>query len=182
MSRYGTIFSSRAHGVDEFLRHLVGIEVVEPDPVEVQLAELLEELRQLVLAVEVGAVAGDVLGNDDQLLHPGGGQLRCLVQQLVHGTAAVLATEGGDHAVGAVVVAALGDPQIGIPRGRGQNALTALVGGVDIPQMAGLFALFHHLGDGRGNVAVAAGTQQAVHLRQLMENILFIALGHAAGD
>ena len=149
---------------------------------EVQLAKLLQQLRQLMLTVEVRAVPGDVLRDDDQLLHPGGGQLRCLVQQLVHGTAAVLATEGGDHAVGAVVVAALGDPQIGVPRGRGQNALTALVGGVDIPQMAGLFALFHHLGDGRGNVAVAAGTQQAVHLRQLVENILFIALGHAAGD
>ena len=135
-----------------------------------------------MLAVEVRAVPGDVLRNDDQLLDPGRGQLRRLVQQLVHGTAAVLSPERGDHAVGAVVVAALSDPQIGVPRGGGQNALAALVGSVDIPQMAGFFALFHHLGDGRGNVAVAAGTQQAVHLRQLVENILFIALGHAAGD
>ena len=168
--------------INEFIGSVRGIEVVEPDPVEVQLAKLLQQFRKLMLAVEVRAVPGDVLSDDDQLLHPGGGKLRRLVQQLIHGTAAVLATAGGDHAVGTVIVAALSDPQIGIPRWCGQNALTALVGRVDIPQMAGFFALFHHLGNGRGNIIIAAGTQQAVHLRQLLKNILFITLGHAAGD
>ena len=85
-------------------------------------------------------------------------------------------------AIGAVVIAALGDSQIGIPRRRGQNPLAALVGGMDIPQMAGLCALFHHFRNSADNIAITAGTEQTVHLRQLVENIALIALGHAAGD
>ena len=47
--------------------------------------------------------------------------------------------------------------------------------------MAGALALFHHLGNGQGDVIVAAGAQDAVHLRQLPEHILLVPLGHAAG-
>ena len=65
-----------------------------------------------------------------------------------------------------MVVAALGDAEVGIPGRRGQNALAALVGGVDVADVAGPQALLHDLGDGSRNVVVAAGTQDAVHLRQ----------------
>ena len=149
---------------------------------EIQLAQLTQEPCQLVLAVQVCAVPGDVLRDDDELLHPGGGKLRRLVQQLVHGAAAVLTPQGRNHTIGAVVIAALGDSQIGIPCRRGQNPLAALVGGMDVPQMAGLCALFHHFRNSADNIAIAAGTEQTVHLRQLVENIALIALGHAAGD
>ena len=148
---------------------------------EVQLAKLPEKFRQLVLSIEVRAVAGDILGDDQQLLDAGRAELGRLVQQLRHGAAAVLAPQGRDDAVGAVVVAALSDAQVGVPGGRGQNPLAALVGGVDIAQVAGALSLFHHLGDGLGDIVVAAGAQDAVHLRQLPEHILFIPLGHAAG-
>ncbi len=104
---------------------------------EVQPAQLPQERRQLVLAVQVRSIAGDVLGDDQQLLHAGVGQLPGLFQQGLHGAAAVVAPQGGDHAVGAVVVAALGDPQVGIPGGRGQDARPVLVGGVDVAQVAG---------------------------------------------
>ena len=40
----------------------------------------------------------------------------------------------------------------------------------------------HHLVDGGADIAVAAGAQNAVHLRQLVQNVLLVPLGHAAGD
>ena len=54
----------RRDGVDQLIGDLVRIQVVEPDPVEVQLAQLFQQLRQLVLTVQVRAVAGNVLGDD----------------------------------------------------------------------------------------------------------------------
>ena len=52
---------------------------------------------------------------------------------------------------------------------------------MDIAQVAGALPLFHDFRDGLGDIVVAAGTQDAVHLRQLPEHVLFIPLGHAAG-
>ena len=170
------------NGVDQLLRNLVGVEIVETNPVEIQLGKLPEQSGQLVFPVQVRAVAGDVLGDDQQLLHPGGGQLRRLVQKLPHGAAAVSAPEGGDDAVSAVVVASLGNPEIGVPRGRGEDAGAVLGGGVDIVQMAGTKAQLHDLGNCGGDVAIASGTQDAVDLRQLRQHVGFVALGHAAGD
>ena len=170
-------------GVDQVLGDLVRVQVVEPDPVEVQLAQLPQERRQLVLPAQVRTVPGDVLGDHQQLLHPGVRQLLRLLQQSHHGAAAVLAPEGGDHAVGAVVVASLGDAEVGIPGGRGQDPLPILGGGVDVAQVAGPQARgTHHLVNGITDVAVAAGAQDAVHLRQFVQHVLLVPLGHAAGD
>ena len=149
---------------------------------EVQLAQLPQQLCQLVLAIQVRAIAGDVLSNDQQLLHPGGGQLGGLIQQFVHGTAAVLAPQGGNDAVGTVVVTALGDAQIGIPWRRGQDALAALVGSVNVADVAGPQSLLHNLHNGPGNITVAAGSQDAIHLRQLLQHVVLIPLCHAASD
>ena len=80
-----------------------------------------------------------------------------------------------------MVVAALGNAQVGIPGGRGENTGSALWGGVDVPQMAGPEPLFHHLVNGLYNVIIAAGAQRAIHLRQLSEHIFPVPLGHAAG-
>ena len=81
-----------------------------------------------------------------------------------------------------MVVAALGDPEISIPGRRGQDPGPALVCGVDIAQVAGPQALVHDLVNGRGDLAVTAGAQNAVHLGQLPQHILLVPLGHAAGD
>ncbi|CAN4045389.1 TRAP transporter small permease, partial [Dysosmobacter welbionis] len=79
--------------------------------------------------------------------------------------------------------APLGDAEVGIPGGRGQDASPVLGGGVDAAQVAGPQARGpHHLVDGGADIAVAAGAQNAVHLRQLVQNVLLVPLGHAAGD
>ena len=82
-----------------------------------------------------------------------------------------------------MVVAPLGDAEIGVPGGRGEDPLPVLGGGVDVAHVAGpQTGVPHHLVDGGADVAVAAGAQDAVHLRQLAQNVLLVPLGHAAGD
>ena len=80
-----------------------------------------------------------------------------------------------------MVVAALGDAQIGVPGRRGEDAGAVLGGSVDVAEAGGPVVrhdLLHRLND----VAVAACAQDAVHLRQLREHVLLVPLGHAAGD
>ena len=81
-----------------------------------------------------------------------------------------------------MVVAALGNAEVGIPGRRGQDALTALVGGVDVADVAGPQPLLHDLRNSPGNLIVAAGAQNAVHLRQFLQHVVLVPLGHAAGD
>ena len=166
-------------GVDQLVGELVGIEIVQPDPVEVQLAQLPQQRRQLLLAVQVDAVAGDVLGDDDALLHTCVGQLFCLRQHVLHAAAAVSTPQGGDHAVGAAVVAALRDAQVGIVPRRGQHPVEFVDHAVDVGKAAGR-AAGHHLRKRRHDLAVAAGAHDAVHLRQLVQYLLLVALGETA--
>ena len=57
--------------VDELLVKLVHIQIVKPQPLDaLDLRELPAQLGQTAFPIEIGAVAGDVLGDDDELLHP----------------------------------------------------------------------------------------------------------------
>ena len=165
--------------VDEGVVQIVGVQVVQANPVKGQLAQLGEQLPQHPLVVEVDAVAGDVLGNDDELLHPGIGQGLGLRQQGLHGTAAVAAPQLGNDTEGAPVVAALGDLQVGGVGGGGGDARPVLLRVVDIPEAVGR-APGHQLLQGGDDLGVAAGAHDAVHLGQLLHQLVLIALGQAA--
>ena len=53
---------------------------------------------------------------------------------------------------------------------------------VDIAHVTGAqYLRAHHLVDGKGNVAVAAGTEHRIHLGHLRKYIVLVALRHAAG-
>ena len=169
------------HRVDQFLGDLVRIEVVQADPVDAaDGAEFTQQFRQLVAAVQVDTVAGDVLGDDDQFLHAAAGQLLRLRQDIFHGAAAVFAPQGGDDAVGAVVVAALGDAQIRRVFRREQDAVALVHRRVDAAEKAGRAAR-RDLLQGIHDVHIAAAAQNAVHLGQFREDLLAVALGKAAG-
>ena len=130
---------------------------------------------------EIQAVSADVLGNHDELLDAVSGQGSGLVEHVVQLPAAVAAAEGGDDAVGAVVVTALGDLQVGIIVGAGEHPGRLVQRRVDVAK--GLDGLpgqgLLHGGD---DLAVAARTQNAVHLGHLGEDLVLIPLGEAAGD
>ncbi|MPN52196.1 hypothetical protein SDC9_199852 [bioreactor metagenome] len=136
---------------------------MQPNPVEIQLAQLPQEMSQLMLPRQVRAVPGDILRNDDQFLYAPIRKAPGLFQQMLHGAAAVLAPQGGDHAVGAVIVAALRYAQIRIPWRRGQHPVPLLLRRVDTAEAAGPLP-GHHRIHGGGNLAVASGSQNAVHL------------------
>ena len=53
---------------------------------------------------------------------------------------------------------------------------------MNISQAAGPESAGHDLVNGCHNFTIAAGAQNAVHLRKLSQHISLIALGHAAGD
>ena len=151
---------------------------MQPNPAEVQLTQLPQQRRQLLFAVQVDAVAGDILGDDDALLHHGVSQMLRLRQHVLHAAAAVSAPQGGDHAVGAAVVAALGDAQVGIVPRRSQHPVEFVDHPVDIGKAPGRTA-GHHFRERRDDLTVAAGAHDAVHLRQLVQYLLLVALGQA---
>ena len=168
--------------VNQLLVELVGVEVVEPDPFDpLDLAQLAAEPREAPLAVEVGAVARDVLRDDDQLFHPVRGQIPRLLQNMLDRPRAVAPADIRDRAEGAEVVAALRDAQIGPARPGGHDARQLLHRGVFIPEggvaLAGADAV-----RGLDDLAEAADAEHGVDLRELLEDAVLIALGEAAGD
>ena len=166
-------------GVNELVGEIVGVEIVEPHPVEGKPAQLPQQRRQLLFAVQVDAVAGDILGDDDALLHPGVSQMLRLRQHVLHAAAAVSAPQGGDHAVGAAVAAPLSNAEIGVLPGGGQHTGQLLHGAVDVGKMAALLTV-HHLLQRRDDVTEAAGSHDAVDLRQLLQNVRLIPLAETA--
>ena len=166
--------------VKQLIADRVGIEIVQANPVKIQLAQLTQQLRQLPLLIQIHTVARNVLGDDDTFLHALIRQRLGLRQHFLHRTAAVFAAQGRDHAVGAAIAAALGNAQIRIVHRCGQNAGQFLHRAVDVGKMAAGLAL-HHLIDRLHDPAVIGGAHDAVHLGQLGHDLLTVALAQAAG-
>ncbi len=76
--------------------------------------ELAQQFGQADLAVEIEAVIGGVLGDDDQFADAVGGEFVRLADDFLDRLGDVLAAHAGDGAEGAGAVAALGDFQIGV--------------------------------------------------------------------
>ena len=142
-------------------------------------AQAAEQFGELALAVQVDTVAGDVLRDDDDLLHAAIGKLLCLGEDILHLAGAVFAAKGGNDAVSAVVIAALGNAQKSVVLGGGHHAGQLLHRGVDAVEIRGGLPCCHSV-DGLYDAAVAAGAENAIHLGKLREDLVLIALGKAA--
>ena len=109
------IFCALASVSISFVGEVDRIGVEDANPLDaVDLVQLAEQLGQADVAVEVEAVVGRVLGDEDQLAHAVGGQLARLAEHFLDRLGDVLAAHAGDGAEGAESVAALGDLQIGV--------------------------------------------------------------------
>ena len=147
----------------------------------VDVTQLPEQFRQSGLAVQVAAVPGGILCNYHQFCHVMLCQPVCLFQHILHGDAAVRATDGRDGAVGTVVGTALGDFQIGEKRQGGDNAVTLHFG-------IALLAETHHSLAGENvvenihNVPVVADADDSICLCEQLRRLFFIALGETSGE
>ena len=154
--------------VDQLLRHFIGIEIMYPDPDQpVDFAEPAQQLRKLPLAVEIETVAAGILRDDDQLLDAVGRKLLRFLYQIFHRAAAELAAQLRNDAVRAVVIAALGNFQIGVIFRRCEDPAIFRLVGVNIVEA--LVALAgQHLPDRVRNIVIRARAKHAVDLRQLL--------------
>ena len=114
------------HQRDDLVDVRVGIDVVQPHP-DAELAERaseIEEFRPQLAALplargipDVDAVGRGILGDDQQLLHPGGDQPLGFAQNVGGRARDQVAAQPRDDAEGAAVVAAFGNLQIGVVAG-----------------------------------------------------------------
>ena len=116
------------HQRDDLVDMRIGIDVVQAHP-GAERAELVGEIEEarphLAIApearliLEVDAIGARVLGDDEELLHPGAHQPLGLAQHVAGRARDEIAAQLRDDAEAAAVVAALGDLQIGVvPRRR----------------------------------------------------------------
>ena len=166
----------------KFLYELFGddvwIAVQQPQATDVfQRGQPLDEFDELILPVQFLAVAGGVLRHEDELGKLA--QRRRLLHQLFHGIGAVPAADLGDEAVGAVVAAAVGDLQIAVMQGRGEDAralpLPPRMHGVD--PLARVRAL-----EGRKQGVGIGAADKHVPFREGGEQFADVFFGQAAGD
>ena len=59
------------HHLDQLIRNDLGVQVVQADPVEVHFAQLPQQTGQGSSVLQVQAVPGDVLRNNDQVVTTG---------------------------------------------------------------------------------------------------------------
>ena len=169
-------------------QHGVRVGIHQPDPADaVDLAELLEQRVDLALSRRVEAVGGAVLGDDDQFLHAGGGEVLRFFDQHLDRLAAVLAAHLRDRAERAGVVAALADAQVGEALRRQQEALGVAaralrLASVDRCHPAARAAVDDLAHDGR-HARVVGQAEHRVEFLDVLAQVVAVALGQAAdGD
>ena len=171
------------HSLQKLVVHLVGIEIMQADPGNAgDLLQLPQQVGEPPAAVEIQPVAGDILRHHQKLPHAGLRQTPGLLHQRFHGRGTEGPADHGDDAVGAPVVAALRDAEIGGIPGRQQDSAPRqaafLPRGKIFPPGRGVERAL----DGLHDAVVAAGAQGGVHLRQLPEKVALVSLGQAAGN
>ena len=156
------------------LDHVVGegrrIGVVQPDPLDaVDAAEPAQQFGQHAASVEVDAVIGRVLRDDDQLADPAGGELARLLLERLHRHGYMRAADERDGAVAAHPVAALRDFQVGVVLRGGKQPFG---GQLRLPR--GL--------ESACDAVPGPGSEVGVHLGNLRAQVVGIALRETADD
>ena len=167
--------------VDQLIGDLVGVEVMQANPGEVQLAQLAQQIGEQALVLgQVHAVLGDVLRDNDKLLDACLGECTRFFEQGRHLAAAVASAQLGDDAVGAGVRAALCDFEIsGV--GGGQTAAAAVERRRGHIGHVGRLLTLERRVCRVYDVVVAAGAAENVDFGQFLAHFVRVALHEAAG-
>ena len=110
-----TNISSLAHHIEQIERELVRISIVQTDPLHTRnIRHAAYEFGDVMLAVQVHAVVGELLGDDLEFLHTIGYQLAHLVEDFIHRTGNVLASDDRYGTIRTAAVATFRNLDIGI--------------------------------------------------------------------
>ena len=180
-SRYLAHLGQRRDRVQQLVVHRVRIAVEHPHPVDALDGRHVREQvsEQQRLSLEVAAVAGGVLRDERHLGHALFRQLAALLHDVVIGPGAIPAADQRDGAVGAAVVAAVADLDVGRV-GRGGQHAVALVEAVALADGQRPLALLR-LVDDLEDALVVGHAHEAVRLAQRLAELLAVALRQAAG-
>ena len=127
--------------------------------------------------LDVDAVGARVLGNHEQLAHAGRHEAGGLVQHIAHWPADEIATQRGNNAEAAAVVAAFGNLQVGVVPGGELHALWRHQVGERIVGQGGRGGLVH----GAYDLLVLLRAGDGEHARVHGANRFFVA-AHASRD
>ena len=173
-----------AHQVKQLVGKAERIAVMQADPLEaVDVAKGLHQLHDVGLSVEVVAVIGQVLGNEDQFLHALLGQFLGFVKQVGQRHGNVAATDERNGTEGAAAVATFGDFEVSIVLGGGQHAAAAIfrlhflfqqVGGDEVDVLHAIEGV--HLVDFRLQLLAETLREATCHI-QLLDFSLLAQLG-----
>ena len=180
--------------LDKFISNTVIVNIHEPDPFDaVYSAELLQKFRKAELSVQVAAVLGGVLSDQDQLPDP-------CVRHVLRLTDAVLDTLGPvvpayrrDRAEAARVVASFSDLEIArigtlikipLPVSEVVKHITDHVGAACSHLRSGRFicSLLPVTCKDIRQPVIVVDAEEHVHLRHLLSQLRVIALRQAAGN
>ena len=118
-----------AHHVEQLVRETERIAIMQADPFKaIDVAQSLHQIHDMRLAVNVVAIIGQVLSDEDEFLHALLGQAFCLLYQMLHRHRDMTATDERDSTEGATTVATFRDLQISVMLRSGKHTATAIIG------------------------------------------------------
>ena len=172
------------HGLDKRITDPFGVRIENPNPADaVDLLQVVQQLTDGTGFTPVLAVGCGVLGYQDQLPHPFTGQPAGFGHTVLQRTAAKRTANHGNGAIVAAVVASLGNFQVGIMLGRGDDPRTA-------QRHIGLGAVTFHLTgacctdpshNGRQR-RVGTNAHYRVDLGDFLHDLLLVTFRQAAGN
>ena len=177
----------RGNRIEQFRRDAVRVAVQEAHPIQiVNLRQALQQRGQSIADSQIFAVKSGVLADQRDFAHARGRQILGFTHHGLKSAAAEFSAQLWDHTKRAGMVAAFVDLDVSGVTRSGQNARGGIVVQI-IGQGSGMRAVYRQI---RAQLALArfqnlfhfASADHRVHFRNLLANIVAIALHHAAGD
>ena len=146
------------------------------------LLQFLQQYIQARLAVQIHAIAGNILCDYQDFLCTAGYQLFCLSNQLFHRHTTEATADKRNYTIAATVVATLCNAQIGSIIGSQQVTLagkaTAILGRKICQTGLALQCLLDSVYD----IAITTGTQSCIYFGQFRQELCFVAFSQTAGN
>ena len=171
-----------AHHIEQIERELVRISIVQTDPLHTwNIRHAADEFGDVMFAVQVHAVVGELLGYDLEFLHTIGYQLVHLIKDFIHRTGNVLAGNDRNGAIRTTAVTTFRNLDIGIMMRSSKMTCAAAFSGISLAQFLEQLLIIKltikliHLGHLSLQLLLIT-LREATHHIELTESSLFLSL------